>query len=78
MYGIDKIEEWTYCVNSRGDQPCRRVYIHDHGDINMAPERPRSVGCEIPLGPRIIERKPESEVRKLPITGPVRRMPRNS
>jgi hypothetical protein len=32
----------------------------------MAPERPRSVGYDIPFGPRIIERKPESEVREVP------------
>ena len=33
----------------------------------MAPERPRSVGYDIPFGPRIIERKPEGEVREVSI-----------
>jgi hypothetical protein len=33
----------------------------------MAPERPRSVGYDIPFEPRIIERKPESEVCELSI-----------
>lgn len=65
LFGIDRIEEWTYCADSNGNQPCRRVYIYDHGDINMAPERPRSVGYDIPFGPRIIERKPEGEFRDL-------------
>ena len=63
LFGIDRIEEWIYCAHSKDDQPCRRTYIHNHGDIYMAPERPRSVAYEIPFGPRIIERKPESEVR---------------
>lgn len=62
LFGIDRIEEWTYCPDSQDDQPCRRIYLHDHGDINMAPERPRSVGYDVPFEPRIIERKPESEV----------------
>lgn len=67
LFGVDRLEEWTYCPNSIDDQPCRRIYIHDHGDINMAPDRPRSAGFDIPFGPRIIERKPEAEVRELPI-----------
>ncbi len=67
LFGIDRIEEWTYCPNSKDDEPCRRIYVHDHGDINMAPERPRSTSYDIPFGPRIIERKPESEVRELSI-----------
>jgi hypothetical protein len=67
LFGVDRIEEWTYCPNSRNDQPCRRIYIHEYGDINMAPERPRSVGYDIPFGARIIERKPDSEVREVPI-----------
>jgi hypothetical protein len=33
----------------------------------MAPERPRSVGYDIPSGARIIEREPDSEVREVPI-----------
>lgn len=65
LLGIDKIEEWTYCRRSNGDQPCRRVHVHDHGDINMAPNRPRSVGYDVPLVPRIIERRPENEVREV-------------
>lgn len=73
LFGIDRLEEWIYCANSEGDQPCRRIYVHDHGDINMAPERPRSVGYDLPLGPRIIERKPESEVRESSIPQPARR-----
>lgn len=72
LFGVDRIEEWIYCPNSKDDQPCRRIYIHDYGDINMAPERPRSVGFDIPFGPRIIERKPESEVREVPIPTPKR------
>lgn len=67
LFGIDRIEEWKYCIYSRNNQPCRRVSVHDHGDINMAPERPRSAGYDIPFGPRIIERKPEAEVRDSPI-----------
>jgi hypothetical protein len=67
LFGIDRIEEWTYCHNSRDDQPCRRIYIHDHGDIAMAPERPRSAGYDIHFEPRIIERKPEGEVCDNPI-----------
>jgi hypothetical protein len=34
----------------------------------MAPERPRSASYDIHIEPRIIERKPENEVRELPIT----------
>lgn len=33
----------------------------------MAPERPRSAAFDVPLAPRIIERKPESEVREFSI-----------
>jgi len=33
----------------------------------MAPERPRSVGYDIPFGARIIEREPDNEVREAPI-----------
>jgi hypothetical protein len=39
----------------------------------MAPERPRSVGFDIPVGPHIIERKPESEVRESSIPKKERR-----
>lgn len=67
LFGVDRIEEWIYCHNSRNDEPCRRILIHDHGDINMAPERPRSVEYDISFEPRIIERKPEGEVREVAI-----------
>lgn len=39
----------------------------------MAPERPRSVSYDIPLPPRIIDRKPEPEVREVPTLKPKRR-----
>lgn len=73
LFGIDRIDEWIYCSHSRDDQPCRRTYIHDHGDINMAPQRLRSVSYDLPFGARIIERKPESEVGDSPLSKTRRR-----
>ena len=70
LFGINKLEEWIYCERSRNDKPCKTVIVREHGDINMAPERPRSVGFDVDFGPRIIERKPDTEVRELPIPEP--------
>jgi hypothetical protein len=65
--GIDRVEEWTYCSKSNGKEPCRTIFIYNHRDIDMAPERPRSVAFDLPLEPRIIDREPKVEVRDLAI-----------